>query len=90
MYLNAQQRVRGQDKTHPQYKGLPICTHEEFYKFAETSNYGSLYDAWVNDGYKLRFTPTIDRLDKTRGYVLGNIEIVTMTENLRRRSYSIH
>lgn len=86
LYLGAQQRVRGQDKHRPSYKGLPICSIEEFYQFAAESNYPALYEDWKNANYSLRLTPTIDRLDKTKGYTLDNIEIVTLSVNVKRRN----
>lgn len=88
MYSNAQQRILGQDKKRLWYKGLPICSREEFYRFAEQSAYKQLYEAWVKSDYCLRLTPTIDRLDNEKGYTLDNIEIVTHSENTKRRSLS--
>lgn len=94
MYLNAKQRVLGQDKKRPSYKGLPICTMKQFKAFILRTNYRDLWAAWVKSGYRLVHTPTIDRLDKLKGYTLDNIEIVTYSENTKRRdrgcSNSIH
>ncbi len=84
MYLNAQQRVRGQDRKHPQYKGLGICSHEEFYDFAERNGYPAMYASWRSDGFSPSLSPTINRLDNAKGYVLGNIEILTFSDNVNR------
>lgn len=85
MYSSAQQRVLGQDKKRLHYKDLPICSRQEFYKFAKTSDYSRLYKDWIKSGCKLKLTPTIDRLDKIKGYTLDNIDIVTLSENVKRR-----
>ena len=86
MYLNMKQRVMGQDKNRPQYTGLPLLPRKEFYSWLFSDpRYAALYFDWRASGYQLKLTPTIDRLDKTKGYVHPNMEIVTLSENVKRR-----
>ena len=86
MYLNAQQRVKGQDHHRLSYKGMSILDRQIFYKWAiESTNYCYLWQQWKDSNYELKLTPTIDRLDKNKGYILSNIEIVTLSENVKRR-----
>lgn len=56
-------------------------SREEFFKFLETSNYSNLYTVWAKNGFKLKESPTVDRIDNDRGYHLNNIQIITHSQN---------
>jgi len=82
-YRNMQSRVRGiqRQKAHL-YQGLPILSREEFYKWAwEDYNFWRLYKIWVQAKYDRKLTPSVNRVDSYRGYVLGNIEWLTFSVN---------
>jgi hypothetical protein len=82
-YRNMQSRVTGvlQKKRHL-YEGLPILSREAFYAWAEASpEFHRLYDGWVASGYSCGKSPSVDRIDTARGYVLGNMRWLTHSEN---------
>ncbi len=75
----------GRDVTARLYRGLPFLPQSTFVKWTwKTKAYLKLYLAWRESGYSLKLTPTIDRKDASKGYVLGNIRWLTFIENCTR------
>lgn len=84
-YRNMQSRVLGilKKKAHL-YSGLPILPRHDFYKWAMASGeFHRLYDAWVAAGHRCGDSPSIDRIDATKGYIVGNMRWLTHRENSR-------
>ena len=93
LYRNMQSRITGvqKEKFHL-YAGKPLTvTRDQFYEWAFTSGeFHALFDAWEVSGYARQYTPSVDRVDSSRGYELDNMEWVTHSENSRRGSLSHH
>ena len=80
-YRNMLSRTRGLVKPHL-YKGLSILSKEDFYAWSEDNpNFWELYFAWVVVGYERKLSPSVNRIDPTKGYEIGNIEWVTHSVN---------
>lgn len=78
-------RVSGKDPKNKYWKGLPLMDAHEFYEWSlKHTNYPDIHERWVKRKYEQKFSPSVDRLDSSKGYVLGNIEWVTHQENARR------
>lgn len=89
-YNNMDRRVRGYVKSHL-YKGLDLLSRDEFYRFSLCEEaYHKLYEDWVFSGYERRLSPSIDRIDADLGYVLGNIQWITHSENSKKGAISRH
>ena len=87
-YNNMNRRVRGYVKSHI-YKDLELLSREDFYNFSLCGEvYHKLYEDWVNSEYDRKLSPSIDRIDSSKGYVLGNIQWITHSENSRLGSIS--
>jgi len=87
-YRNMQSRVLGilKLKRHL-YEGKDILSREDFYAWAMNSTeFHRLFDGWVASGYRCGASPSVDRLDTSGGYTIGNMEWVTHSENSRRSS----
>lgn len=86
LYRNMQSRIYGVQKAkHHLYKGKPLLDKQEFYEWAlSCEEFHKLYDAWVDSDYDRKLTPSVDRVDSTKGYEVGNMEWVTHSENSRR------
>ena len=87
-YRNMQSRVLGilQKKAHL-YQGLEILDRDAFYEWAMASpEFHVLYDGWVASGYQCGASPSVDRINPSKGYTLNNMEWVSHSENSRRAS----
>lgn len=83
VYKNMRQRVLGiqKNKSHI-YLGLSILSKEEFIKWSkENQEFIQLYTKWYEDGFKRTNTPSIDRIDSNKGYVLDNIRWLPNWQN---------
>lgn len=91
-YRNMQSRVSGiqKNKAHL-YQGKSLLPREEFYVWALADpNFNTIYHAWVLSGYHRKISPSINRIDSSRGYELDNMEWLTHSENSRLGSLSRH
>lgn len=70
-------------KTNSRVRGhvAPDYTQNELYDWACEQGLLSMVAVWAAAGYDKQLTPSIDRLDTTHGYTLGNIRLVTWKEN---------
>ncbi len=85
VYRNMKSRVTGiqKEKAHI-YLGLSILPKDVFYSWAlNDTTFHELFACWVVSDYDRLKTPSIDRIDSTRGYDLDNIRWLTHQENSR-------
>lgn len=90
LYRNMKSRVTGihRVKFHL-YKGKELLDKEVFYTWAKDSKkFHRLFKDWEMSGYQQSLTPSVDRIDPTKGYMLDNMEWVTHSENSRRGAVS--
>lgn len=83
VYRNMLSRVTGiqQTKAHL-YLGLPILPREQFYAWAlGNESFWRLWANWTVAKHERTLTPSVNRVDARRGYVLDNMEWVTMSVN---------
>jgi hypothetical protein len=77
-----QQRCKGDH--NPRYEGIALLPRSEFIEWAlNDTTYIRLFEEWHAAGCPYRLTPSIDRIDCTGGYVIGNIRFLTHSENAR-------
>jgi len=79
----------GNKQSRGYWMGLDILSREEFYEWATTPEYSKLWETWRQSKFKQKLTPSIDRINPEEGYVIGNMEWVTTSENARRARLSI-
>ena len=86
LYRNMNSRINGvQKQKHHLYKGKYLLPKDVFYTWAKSSSeFHSLFANWEQSGYERKLSPSVDRIDSSRGYHLDNIEWVTHSENSRR------
>ncbi len=92
LYRNMQSRIEGVHRTKAHlYTGLNLLEREVFYCWAlESIEFHTLWASWVDSGYNRKLTPSVDRVDSSKGYYLDNMEWVTHSENSRRGAISKH
>ncbi len=89
-YRNMLSRVTGvQKKKAHLYLNLEILPKTEFYEWSlKNSDYLFLYENWVKLDYQQKFSPSIDRIDSSKGYLLFNMRWITHSENSSEGSKS--
>ena len=91
-YRNMQSRVTGvlKHKVHL-YGGLSILPREAFYEWAlACPDFHTLYEGWVDSGYKCGASPSVDRIDTERGYEIGNMQWLTHSENSAKANRGVN
>jgi hypothetical protein len=88
-YRNMKSRVTGvQRKKHHLYAGVDLLEKADFYQWSQASaEFLRLFAEWEAAGYPRIMTPSIDRIDPSRGYTLDNMHWITFEENSRRGGY---
>jgi len=90
LYRNMTSRINGIQKAKFHlYKGKYLLPKEDFYKWAHRSKkFKTMYKTWKDNNYDRKLTPSVDRIDSSRGYSTDNMEWVTHSENSRRGQLS--
>lgn len=82
-YRNMKSRVTGVQKRHAHiYVGKKLLARDAFYAWAQASkDFHRLFSTWKRSGYARRLTPSVDRIDGSRGYTLDNMRWITNSLN---------
>ena len=73
---------KGLPRTRHIYEGLVYCDRASFISWAiKDSAYHSLFASWEQSRYQRRLSPTIDRIDSSKGYELSNLQWLSRSEN---------
>lgn len=85
VYRNMLSRVSGVQKLKAHlYIGKEILSKEEFYNWSKNSiEFNNLYNIWKLNNYDRKLTPSVDRIDSSKGYTLENMRWITHSENSR-------
>lgn len=81
MYYRMKDRVK--EKYRNRGLGLSF-SFEEFETFVKGSDIEMLVKNYIDSGRRMALTPSVDRIDNSRGYDLDNIRIITYGENARK------
>lgn len=89
-YAHMSARHDGRSTNSSQSQGKGICTREEFFEWCKSfevlSDFMALYFDWAGEGFPLRLSPSVDRIDSTKGYVIGNLQWLSFEENCRKNN----
>jgi hypothetical protein len=87
-YRNMKSRCAGiQPKGRDKYINIDILPKEDFYAWSMTDNtFNAIFTEWVASNYCRKLTPSIDRIDASKGYTIDNIRWLTLSENSRLTS----
>jgi hypothetical protein len=84
IYTQMNKRVRGTSGTkRPDlYLGLPILPRDVFITWSKNHpDFLSMYKRWFSSGFDRKLTPSVNRMNSSKGYILGNIEWMTNSQN---------
>ena len=86
-YRDMRARVNGKvagDKKTRIWDGLPIGDRQDFIDWAlNDPDFNRLFEEWEDSGFEGR-GPTIHRIDREDGYVIGNMKWMSHTEKSRQ------
>lgn len=71
-------------KKNAKYHGLPVMSWEDFVQWGLTPEFEEMYEAYLQSGKDRKLAPSVDRIDPTKGYVLGNVQWLTLSDNSKR------
>jgi hypothetical protein len=84
-YRNIVSRVSGvQAKKHHLYKGKDVLSKQDFYDWSlNNKDFYRLYEDWCASGFDRKLSPSVDRIDTSKGYTIDNMRWITHSENSR-------
>ncbi len=87
VYCRMRRRIQGGDE---RYLGLDLMDLSDWKEFIEDTieDRKVLWDEWVASGHKLRFAPSIDRINSVYGYIRSNCRWLPQWENSRNGGMS--
>lgn len=73
-------------KRQPAYKNrvFSIKRDELVEKAMRSDEYNKIYNNWVKSGYDRKLAPTIDRINNSIGYIIENIQFLSMIDNVNK------
>lgn len=86
LYRNMQSRITGVQKSkYHLYEGKELLAKNDFYDWAiKNHKFISLFNEFENNNYNRKLSPSVDRIDSSKGYLIENMEWVTHSENSKR------
>ena len=82
-------RIFGAQRSNSKRRGhnLPTYTKKELSNWLLNDwLFNLLYNNWVNCGYFKNTTPSVDRIDDSKGYSFDNVQLMTWGENRAKQS----
>lgn len=71
-------------------QGKGIMSQEAFIDWCKRpenmADFLTIYFEWVQSGFSRWFSPSIDRIDSTKGYVAGNLKWLSYAENSEKNN----
>jgi len=85
-YYMMRRRCTHAIKGHQSYFGRDYLSFEEWMSFCKDTNkeFMQLFSEWQESGFKRALSPSVDRIDNEKGYIIGNLQWVTQSQNSRK------
>lgn len=87
-YYHMKARHEGNSTHFSHSNGKGLLSHEEFIKWCmaweNLQEFVTLYFEWAANGFQLWDSPSIDRIDSKKGYVVGNIQWLSFMDNTEK------
>lgn len=86
-YAGMKQRVNGLAIRKYPVEGKSLLSKEEFIEWCYEKNnlykFSGIYRKWEKSNFKRMDSPSINRIDDTKGYEKGNIEWLSVSDNMK-------
>jgi len=85
-YAGIKNRVKVRSTRNYKVYGMPMCSKEEFFNWCEKNInvFKKIHKKWKENNYQLKFSPSIDRIDNNKGYLVENMQWLTQSENCKK------
>jgi hypothetical protein len=92
-YAHAKARHEGRATHRSHCEGKGLMSREEFFEwckdFENLNVFVAIYFDWAEAGFPLGLSPSLDRIDPTKGYVAGNLQWLTFDQNSEKNHWFI-
>lgn len=89
-YAHMVARHEGRSTNSSKAKGNGLCSKEEFFDWCKSKDnldaFVALYYDWFQADFPLHLTPSIDRIDPSKGYSCDNLQWLSFEENCRKNN----
>ncbi len=88
-WTRMRERVEGKTpKGREKYLGLYLCPKDLFIEWSlSNKTLLELHKNWILNDFDMKFSPSVDRIDSTKGYSIDNMQWLTHSENSGKRLY---
>lgn len=87
-YAHMKARHEGRATKHSHSEGKGIMDYDEFMQWCKTFDnlniFLTIYFDWAANGFNRWDSPSVDRIDPTLGYIVGNIQWLPFSENCEK------
>lgn len=85
-YNNMRSRILLEHEKRHLYPADGLLSKDEFTAWLgiHYMTFDRLFRAWEESGYERRLSPSVDRIDSSKGYTTDNMELVTNSVNCSR------
>jgi len=79
-------RIEGRSTRKYKVENRAICTRAEFYKWCEQNIevFKKIHQTWEKSNWDNKYSPSIDRIDNSKGYTINNIRWLSKTDNCKK------
>lgn len=89
-YAHMTARHDGRATTRSNSEGKGVMTRQEFFEwckdFENLNTFIAIYFDWAGNGFNRWDSPSIDRINSDLGYVAGNIQWLSYSENCKKNN----